>query len=98
MGWLGVGLGLLSCWLLYGNLLAFALAIAVTLGLLWTWGVMHNYATESARRRPGYKGGFYDLSDADIDAVPGWLPTSNLVLTLVTVVLCVYGGYSHLRS
>lgn len=98
MGWLGIALGMLACWLLYRTPVAFWLAIIATLGIFWTYGIMHNYATESAKRRSNYTGGFWDLSDKDIDSVPSWLAGMNLILTIVLFMLCVYGGYMVLKG
>lgn len=98
MGWLGVGLGVLACWLLYGSPVAFWLALVATLGVLWTYGVMHNYATESAKRRSGYTGRFYDLTDRDVASAPDWLAGLNLLLTVIVLVLCIYGGYVALKG
>jgi len=93
MGWLCVELGVLACILLYGRSSAFWLAVVATLGIFWTYGIMHNYATESAKRRPDYTGAFYDLDEQDVASVPDWLAGLNLLLTLCAAGLCIYGGY-----
>lgn len=92
MGFVGVVLSLISIWLLWDNgWLFISIALAVALVELWSWGVMHNYATESAKNREGYSGGFYDLTPEEANKVPNWLATMNLAGFVVAVGLLIFG-------
>jgi len=67
------------------------LSIVDLLGCFWSWGVMHNYATEMAKRRSSYTGGFYDLTEREVEAVPDWIAGVNLLFSLGSVALLVTG-------
>ena len=91
MGFLGPVVGAGAAWLLFrGD--AFWLgcgAVALSLLSFWTWGVMHNQATEAAKRRSSYRGGFYDFTAREVDAVSDKLAAINFLSTLGVVVLLV---------
>jgi hypothetical protein len=91
MGWLHTLLPLLAAILLYrtGHILLMVMAIVTTLGSFWSWGVMHNYATNVAKHRSNYTGGFYDFTKTEAESSPNWLATVNLLFSLVGVVLLV---------
>ena len=40
---------------------------------------MHNYAVESAKKRPDYTGGFFDITPQDSHSVPDWITIVNMV-------------------
>jgi len=50
---------------------------------------MHNFATEAAKRRPGYQGEFASFTPGEIDAVPNWIAIVNMVLSLIALGLLV---------
>ena len=58
-----------------------------------TYGIMHNYATESAKKRLDYSGKFYDFTHRDADAIPDWLAQVNFLLSIITLGFLVYGIY-----
>jgi len=93
MGWLSVAIGIGAAILLYmagGGPLFWAALVASGVAL-WSWGVMHNFAMEAARKRPSFRGGFLDITEEEADAVPNWLATTNLVATLGCVGLLITG-------
>ncbi len=80
MGWLGVVFSVCAAWLLRDDgWLWFGAAIGVGVLELWSWGIMHNYAVESARSRSDYKGGFYDFTPRDVAAAPNWITVTNMI-------------------
>ena len=96
MGWLPVSLAFVASALLYdtGHPVLLTLAIGSTVGCFWSWGIMHNYATEAAKRRSSYDGGFYDITEDEADSVPNWIAivsicSSALALVLLTVAIFV---------
>lgn len=80
-----------AAFLLYasGHLVLFALAILAAVGCWWSWGIMHNYATDAARQRPTYRGGFNDITEAEATAVPNWIAKINLGFSLAAFALLV---------
>jgi hypothetical protein len=52
-GWISVIASLIATILLYGtgHLYLFIFAILITIACFWTFGIMHNYATNSAKSR-----------------------------------------------
>ncbi len=50
---------------------------------------MHNYATDAARRRPTFRGGFSDLTEDEIDVVPDWIAKVNMGFSLAALALLV---------
>ena len=93
MGWLPVLLSVVAAVLLYRteHTALMILAILASIGCFWSWGVMHNCAAEQAKRRPGYTGRFYDISDEEADAVPDWIAWASAVSSLVGFLLLVTG-------
>jgi hypothetical protein len=84
MGWLSVVMGTGAAIILYGadgGPLFWAALVATGLAL-WSWGVMHNFAIEAARKRSSFEGGFYDITEEEADSVPNWLAAVNLLATL----------------
>lgn len=61
MGWLHVAIGLVACFLLYGSEkpIAFWVAVVATAGTLWSFGIMHNFATESAKMKTRLQRGVF---------------------------------------
>ena len=58
---------------------------------LWSWGIMHNFATEVAKYRRSYTGGFYDFTRHEVDAIPDWIATLNLVGFVAAIGLLIVG-------
>ncbi len=91
MGWLGIVLSLVAAWLLRDDGWLWLVAAAVALLEVWSYGIMHNHAVESAKKRLDYSGGFFDFNDRDWDAVPNWLAVVNMAGFLAAVGLLVAG-------
>ena len=93
MGWLSVLLNGIAAFLFFksGNSILMSVAIIAAIGCLWSWGVMHNYTTEFAKRRAGYSGKFFDLSDQEAQSVPDWITRVNIIFTLAGVILLIIG-------
>ena len=93
MGWLSVLLSGVAAFLLFktGHTLLMVFAIVAAVGCFWSWGIMHNYATELAKRRSNYTAGFYDITNREAQAVPNWLATLNMIFTLAGVTLLIIG-------
>ena len=93
MGWLSVLLAGLAAFLLFkaGHTVLMILAIVAAVGCFWSWGIMHNYATEAAKRRSNYTGGFYDITNREAQAVPDWISTANMLFSLAALVLLNVG-------
>ena len=91
MGWLPVILGGAAAYFLYqdGYLILSILAAASAVGCFWSWGIMHNYATDAARQRPSYRGGFHDISETEAEAVPNRITIINLGFSIVAIGLLV---------
>ena len=99
MGWLSVLLSGVAAFLLFktGHTVLMILAIIATIGCLWSWGVMHNFATESAKRRRNYRGGFYDIMPQEAESVPDWIARINIVFSLIGLLLLITGIVMMLR-
>jgi len=93
MGWLSVLLSAIAAFLFYktGRFALTILAIIAALGNFWSWGVMHNYATELAKRRQNYKGGFYDITRQEAKAVPDWISWTNMGFSIAGLILLIIG-------
>ncbi len=93
MGWLSVLLSVSSAFSMYkkAHIILMTVAIIVSIGCFWSWGVMHNFATEAAKRRRGYKGGFYDFAEKDVQTVPNWITRINMGFSLLGLILFICG-------
>ena len=91
MGWLGVAVSAFAALLFYSSehWVLMALAIVAAVGSFWSFGVMHNYATEIAKQRRDYTGGFYDITEEEAAAVPDWLAIVNLVFSVGGLILFI---------
>ena len=91
MGWLGPVLGAIAAWLFYrsSHVVLMWLAILSAVGCFWSWGVMHNYAVEAAKRRKSYTGGFSDFTDSEVDSVPDGITRVDMVLTFLAIGLFI---------
>ena len=93
MGWLSVLVGVAAAVLLYGtgHGILFSLAVVSAAGCFWSWGIMHNYATNTAKKRSSYSGGFYDFTGQETQSAPNWITVVNMLLTLIAVGLLIIG-------
>lgn len=100
MGWLSVLLSGIAAFLLFktGHTALMILAIIAAVGCLWSWGIMHNYATDLAKRRSNYTGGFYGITNQEAQAVPDWISTVNMLFSLVGLVLLITGIVMMMRQ
>ncbi len=94
MGWLGPLINAIAAFLLWdaGGLWATCAICTAVVGF-WSWGVMHNYAVEEAKKRSDYTGEFYDLTHEEVSTVPDWLTKINFVTFVVGVVLLIVGFF-----
>lgn len=72
-----------------GHSVLMILAIVTAVADFWSWGVMHNFATEAAKRRATYTGGFYDITAQEAQAAPDSVTLVNMIATLAGVLLLV---------
>jgi hypothetical protein len=91
MGWLHVLISITASFLLYktGSKLLFIIAVIATIGSFWSWGIMHNYATNRAKKRLSYRGGFYDLTEKEIVSVPNWITRINMMFAFLGLILLI---------
>ena len=75
-----------------------ALAIVTAVGSFWSWGIIHNFATESAKKRTNYTGGFYDLTQQEAESTPNWITLINMGFSLAGLGLLVMGVIFILRE
>jgi len=89
MGFLSVIISAVAAYLFFGMDHSFlgALAVIVSIGSFWSWGIMHNFATDKARQLKDYRGGFYDITEEEADSVPNWIATVNFVFALSGFIL-----------
>ncbi len=93
MGWLSVLLSIIAAFLFYfnGYTVLMIIAIIVAIGCFWSLGIMHNFATDQAKKRLSYTGRFYDITTTEAESVPGWLTFVNLVFSLTGFILFITG-------
>jgi hypothetical protein len=99
MGWIFVlisGIAVFLFWKVQNSFLMIS-SILILIGIFWSYGIMHNYATEAAKKRYSYTGGFYDFKDEEIDAVPNWLANINMGMSFVGIILFVISLIITLR-
>lgn len=93
MGWLPVLLSTIAAFLLYraGYIMLAVFAVVVVIVDFWSWGIMHNYATDVAKKRLSYRGGFYDIAASEANAVPDWITWINLITSTIGIILLIAG-------
>jgi len=93
MGWLSVVICALAAYTQYklDHTALMILAIIAAVGSFWSWGIMHNYAVEAARRRLSYTGRFYDFTEGEVESVPNWITLINMIFSLGGLVLLIVG-------
>lgn len=89
LGWLGPILGGSAALILWGmdQTVLMTLSILSGIGCFWSGGIMHNFATEVAKHRPNYTGGFYDITPGEADSVPNWIAGLNVLCTVAVLIL-----------
>jgi hypothetical protein len=89
VGWLTVALGVFVTYNFFRQDQAIWTAISgvTTLINFWSYGAMHNFAAEAARRRPRRDGQF---SDRDLVAVPNWLTNVNMGTAVIIGALLLW--------
>jgi hypothetical protein len=96
MGWIGVLLGLIGVVIsfLSSYYTIAVLCLVSSVGCFWSYGVMHNYATNMARQRASYSGRFYDITPDETRAAPDWITRTNVVFTATATIfflLSIFG-------
>jgi|SRR3989339_1271176 len=94
MGWFHILIGIIAAITLFksGHLILAAIAIVSAIGCFCSYGIMHNYAVEHAKMfRLDYKGGFYDFTNGDVDAVPDRIAKINFVFSMICFILLIVG-------
>ena len=91
MGWLSVLVALAASGLLYdrGHPVLLTLSVVAVIGCFWSWGIMHNFATEAASRRSTYNGRFYDITEEEADSVPNWITNFNFGFSVLALLLLI---------
>jgi hypothetical protein len=91
MGWLGPAIGILAALTLWdtGHPVLLSLAIISSICCFWSWGIMHNYATEMAKLRSTYRGVFSDFTENEVQSVPNWIAGLNMLFTFAVLVLLI---------
>ncbi len=91
MGWFSVLLPGIAAFLFFkmDHTVLMVISIIIAIGCFWSWGIMHNYATELAKRRVNCTGEFYDITDREAEAVPDWITYVNMILSFAGLVLLI---------
>lgn len=91
MGWLHVLISGIATFLFWKtqSYLLMIISIFVLLGTFWSYGIMHNFATEAAKKRKSYTGGFRDFTYEEVQAVPDWITAINMVMSILGIILLV---------
>ena len=89
MGWISVICASIGAWLFYQSQNDWLFWFTIGAGVLafWSYGVMHNYAIEVAKKRQGFNGRFYDIAPHEADAVPNWIAMINMLSSIICFVL-----------
>lgn len=89
MGWWAVGAGVVAATLFYvaDSTVLLVLAATAAIGSFWTFGIMHNYAMDLAKRRSNFTGQFWDITPDEADAVPNGWAFANFICSAACFVL-----------
>ena len=84
MGWLPVLMGAAAGVIFYGlgEMVWLAASAVATMGELWSFGVIHNYAMDAATKRPGFRGGFWDVTAPEAESAPNRITMINLAFAV----------------
>lgn len=93
MGWFTTAISVFAAYLIYGtgHQILFFLAIIISIGCLWSWGIMHNFATDLARQRNNYTSDFRDITELEADAVPNWITGVNMGFSALGLIMLAIG-------
>ncbi len=91
MGWVAIVCAAIAAVLFYvsGDSWLFWSSIVSGVVATWSYGIMHDYAMEAAKRRPGFSGRFYDITEREADSAPNWLAALNMLSSLAASVLLI---------
>jgi len=91
MGWLNVLISAITTYLFWktGSNLLMIISFLALIGVAWSYGIMHNFATRAATKRESYSGGFHDFSNKEMDSVPDWITSVNLIFSIISIILFV---------
>lgn len=94
MGWLPVLVSGVAAFLLFktGHTFLMVGAIVNVVGCFWLWGVLHNYATDHAKRRPDYSGRFYDITKREANADLERIAAIHLIFSLIGLAPLITGS------
>ncbi len=100
MGWVAIVCVAVAAILFYvsGDSWLFWSSVVSGVVATWSYGIMHNYAMEAAKRRPGFRGGFYDITEREADAAPDWLAALNMLSSLAAFVLLIAAIFIHVTN
>ncbi len=91
MGWVAIVCAAIAAVLFYvsGDSWLFWSSIVSGVVATWSYGIMHNHAMAAAKRRPGFSGRFYDITEREADSAPNWLAALNMLSSLAASVLLI---------
>lgn len=91
MGWLHVLIPVIAAVFYWksDHVVLFGLCMLAAVGAFWSWGVLHNYAIEAAKHRPGFSGGFNDITDKEAEGAPDWITRINMGFAVLGTILLV---------
>ena len=91
MGWFYVAISIIAAIIFFksGHIILMIISIVAALGCFWSWGVMHNYATDIAKQRLGYTGKFYDINKEEANAIPNWITFINVLFASAGFILLI---------
>ncbi len=94
MGWLSVLICIIAATTMRtkGHTIFMIVAIIAAIVCFWSWGVMHNYANERAKRRRSYQG---DFTAEEVQSVPDWITWINMGFTILGITILVGGIVAH---
>ncbi len=100
MGWVAIVCAAIAAVLFYvsGDGWLFWSSIVSGVVATWSYGIMHNHAMEAAKRRPGFSGRFYDITEREADSAPNWLAALNMLSSLAAFVLLIAAIFIHVTN
>lgn len=81
-------IGVFLFWKEQNNLLLI-IGIIVLIGTVGSYGIMHNYATDEAKKRSSYIGGFNDFTTEEVESIPNWITSINMIMSIIGIILLV---------
>mgnify|MGYP001597503265 CR=1 FL=1 len=91
MGGLPILISAISCFLFWKaqSKTLMIISIFVFIGTFWSYGIMHNFATEAAKKRNSYVGGFNDFTEKEVGSAPDWITGINMIMSIIGIILLV---------